>query len=471
MMICQAEVALPNWQPDRFWQQLSGALFLTLEEKRKIAGEIERMPADRLSELIETFDQQAVRFSSMLSAKIFQSLTGAIRAGRLADYTDIEGADAEALRQGDQSIRVIARLAKQDAAHESKLFNEVERILPGIRSPQIWLLWANRIKKLEGSRERLEWAYPRIKALGDHDAVTWNDFGNLLIEYLDRPDEAEAAYCRAIRLDPRFAYPWNNLGKLFKDHLKRFDEAEYAYRKAIELDPDYSTPWKGLGSLLQNQLNRDQEAEMAYRQALEIEPSNPHTWHELGNLLSDRLNQPEEAEVAYRKAVELSPNHSAFLNNLAWQLYLNHHALAEAEEYARRSIVPGPAYRINIHTLACILVKRDKWSEAVEYARDFIHRENDRLHERTWSEIILFFREIVAAGYTHEAVELLDETECGERWRPLREALRAISIDDSSYLLFVTPEVRQPAEEIITMLLPEGARLRHASRRGAMRRA
>jgi hypothetical protein len=54
---------------------------------------------------------------------------------------------------------------------------------------------------------------------------------------------------------------------------------------------------------------------------------------------------------------------------------------------------------------------------------------------------------------------LLDETDYGERWRPLREALQAIAEDDSSYLLRVAPEIRQPAEEIIAMLLPEGSRL------------
>jgi hypothetical protein len=54
---------------------------------------------------------------------------------------------------------------------------------------------------------------------------------------------------------------------------------------------------------------------------------------------------------------------------------------------------------------------------------------------------------------------LLDETDYGERWRPLREALQAIAEDDSSYLLRVAPEIRQPAEEIVAMLLPEGSRL------------
>jgi len=34
-----------------------------------------------------------------------------------------------------------------------------------------------------------------------------------------------------------------------------------------------------------------------------------------------------------------------------------------------------------------------------------------------------------------------------------------IAEDDSSYLLRVAPEIRQPAEEIVGILLPEGSRL------------
>ncbi len=53
----------------------------------------------------------------------------------------------------------------------------------------------------------------------------------------------------------------------------------------------------------------------------------------------------------------------------------------------------------------------------------------------------------------------MGKTEYSERWRPLREALRAIAEDDSSCLLRVAPEIRQPAEEIVAMLLPDGSRL------------
>jgi tetratricopeptide (TPR) repeat protein len=464
--IRQANIRMRGWDPERFWQQLGGALFLRLDEKKKIADEIKTMPVSKLTGLIQSFDRQALRFSRKLGADLFQSLTAAICAGKLANYADIEGADAEALRTGDQSLRVIARLAKQDAANQSRLLKEVEKILPNVRSPHIWLLWANRIKKLPGSRQKLEWAYPKIKTLGGHDAYSWNDYGNLLIEHLNRADEAEAAYYLAIELDPKFALPWYNLGRLLKGQRNRFDEAEQALVKAIEHYPSYASAWKTLGSLLQQKPNRVPEAAVAYRKALDLEPNDANLWHDFGILLSDNLNKPADAEKAYRRAVRLSPNNPTYLNNLAWQLYLNNKALDEAEEYSRRSVNTGTDKSlINVHTLACILMRRGIWVEAVKYASDFIRHGSDSLHKEAWPEIIMFFRDAVATGHANEAVQLIDDAECGENWRPLREALQVISRDDASYLTYLAPEIRRPVEELLTRLLPNSIKLNNAPKK------
>jgi Flp pilus assembly protein TadD len=461
--IRQANLRMPGWDPERFWQQLGGALFLNLDEKKKIANEIKTMPVSKLNGLIQSFDRQALRFSRKLGVDLFQSLTAAICMGKLSHYADIEGADVEAVRTGNQSLRVIARLAKQDAANQSRLLKEVENILPNVRSPHVWLLWANRIKKLPGSVKRLEWAYPQIKTLGGHDAYSWNDYGNLLVEHLNRADEAEAAYYLAIELDPKFALPWYNLGKLLKGQRNRFDEAERALRKAIELYPSYASAWKSLGSLLQQKPSRTSEAAAVYRKALELEPNDANLWHDFGILLSDNLNKPAEAEKAYRRAVKLNPSDPTYLNNLAWQLYLNNKALDEAEQYSRRSVNAGQDKSlINVHTLACILMKRGIWVEAVKYARDFIQHGTDSLHKEAWPEIIMFFRDAVATGHANEAVQLIDDAECGESWRPLREALQAISLDDASYLTFLAPEIRRPVEELAKKLLPYGVGLSNA---------
>lgn len=75
--------------------------------------------------------------------------------------------------------------------------------------------------------------------------------------------------------------------------------------------------------------------------------------------------------------------------------------------------------------------------------------------EPAWAQALLCFREAVRTGHAAEAVKLLDETNAGERWRPLREALHALAVGDPRVLLRVAPEVRQPAEQLMRTLTAE----------------
>ena len=95
-------------------------------------------------------------------------------------------------------------------------------------------------------------------------------------------------------------------------------------------------------------------------------------------------------------------------------------------------------------------------------ARRFIVEGDEDYHSTIWSDIVIFFKEAVKTGHAAEAVELLDEIGYEDRWRPLREALRAIAVGSDASLLRVAPEIRQPAEELVAQLLPEGAKLASA---------
>ena len=87
-------------------------------------------------------------------------------------------------------------------------------------------------------------------------------------------------------------------------------------------------------------------------------------------------------------------------------------------------------------------------------ARRFITEGDDGLHARCWPEVVIFFREAVRTGHAPEALQLLDETGQGERWRPLREAVAAVAAGDPEQLLAVAPEVRVPASAILEELWP-----------------
>ncbi|MBL8190337.1 MAG: tetratricopeptide repeat protein [Acidobacteria bacterium] len=723
------------------WDRLIAAPSMSLEEKKKTAEEIAKLGTDECKPWIEKFTAEAELLADKFGAESCRELFDAIRSGDMADGADVEGADAAAIKWNDASLKVIARIAKFEATQDKTLLDEIEKILAQVKSPHLWLSWAETLAGSNGDQEKLNQAYERIIALEGHDACTWHrvgrllkydlkryaeaeaayrksiemnpkvarvwdGLGHLLTEFLNRFDEAEAAFRKAIELDPTDAEPWdslgdlkkhldqykeaeeayrkaiqldpsegaywNDLGNLLKDHLnrygeaeeayrkaieldlnealywnnlgllfhygmkERFEEAEEAYRKAIELNPSEQIHWNDLGDLLVDHLSRYSEAKEAYSKAIELDSSNGSTWNDLGGLLTDYLKRYDEAEAACRKAIELNPEEAIYWNNfgyllsahlkrydeaeevfrkaieldpkeaiywanlgrllhyamkerfeeaekayrkaieldpkeawfwknlgdlltdpfsryseaeeayrkaielnpqgawfwnalgtffhysikerfeeaeeeyrkaielapneaiywdnlgdlladylhrneeaeeafrkameiapeeaerhnsLAWRLYLRNKELGEAEVHSRRAVELEPDELNCAHTHACVLAKRGKWEEALPFARKFIQEGDDEYHESIWPEIVMFFRDAVATNHTENAVALLDETEYGERWRPLREALQAIAEDDSTYLLRVAPEVRQPAEEIVALLLPEGVKL------------
>jgi tetratricopeptide (TPR) repeat protein len=62
---------------------------------------------------------------------------------------------------------------------------------------------------------------------------------------------------------------WNSLGCLLVDKLQRFEEAEAAFRKAAELDPSDSCILSNLARTLA-QLKRPEEATECYRKSIEV---------------------------------------------------------------------------------------------------------------------------------------------------------------------------------------------------------
>jgi protein O-GlcNAc transferase len=93
------------------------------------------------------------------------------------------------------------------------------------------------------------------------------NFG-IILQKLDRLDEAEASYKQAIALKPGYAEAHNNLG-ITLQKLDRLDEAEASYRQGIGLKPDYAEAHSNLGNTLK-ELGRLDEAVASYNQAIDF---------------------------------------------------------------------------------------------------------------------------------------------------------------------------------------------------------
>ena len=82
------------------------------------------------------------------------------------------------------------------------------------------------------------------------------------------------AYRKAIELDEKDSGPWDGLGNLLMDHMSRPQEAENAFRNAIELDGNDPCPKVNLAFLLLVQDVRTEDAEKAYSEAVLLLPEH-----------------------------------------------------------------------------------------------------------------------------------------------------------------------------------------------------
>jgi tetratricopeptide (TPR) repeat protein len=197
-------------------------------------------------------------------------------------------------------------------------------------------------------------------------------------------------------------------------------KAEEAYRKALEEEPSWAWAWFFLGNVLDHQ-KRLEEAEQAYRNALAIEPQEAGAWLGLGNVLLQQ-KRLEEAEQAYRKALELDAENLGYVYNLAHFLVLS-----------------------------------KQWRRAEQYIFTLLDKGDEEFFTAYWKDILDLFKEAVQLGKAEQALTLLEESPCGERWLPLREALAAVAANKPSYLNGVAPEVRDPAKKLLQTIAPEFA--------------
>jgi len=172
------------------------------------------------------------------------------------------------------------------------------------------------------------------------DVVAWQTSG-LVLESLDRTDEAAKAFDKAIELNPQCAEAWLHKGMALylitnrlqgQERNKTFEDAVKAYDKAIEINPNYGEAWEdkgySLGSLasFSKNLSKFNESLNAFDKAIELIPVNDtmnlalawdgraNTLAGMGNTLDD-TNRRDEAKAKreealndYGKAIELDRN-------------------------------------------------------------------------------------------------------------------------------------------------------------------
>jgi len=324
-----------------------------------------------------------------------------------------------------------------------------------------------------------EAAYRKAIEVNPKHASAWAYLGFLLHGRLQRYTEAETAYRTAIEINPKLAWAWERLGSLLHEPLQRYTEAEAAYRRAAELDPEHACPWVRIGILLERCWNRYDAAEAAYRKAIEINPEHTWAWAQLGDLLARRCGKPEQAEEAYSSAINADgqavlprthlvelmltglnqperaldmarqsladmPGNVVLLNGLAWDFFefAPPQYLFHAEEWARKAVEMG-AEAESVHTLACLLARVRKGTEALTFTRTLL--ENTKFVSANIDDMVTLFAELVAADCAAEALKTLRDSTSSTALEPVAVALQMHLGTE----VHVAPEIAQVAKDVL----------------------
>jgi tetratricopeptide (TPR) repeat protein len=138
-----------------------------------------------------------------------------------------------------------------------------------------------------------------------------------VLQFQDKPVEAEAEYKKALGLDVHYVGALVGLGQV-DARLGRHEDALTRFEKAIEVDPHQPEAHLARGSTLEV-LNRPGDAMAAYFRSLELDPSLAEAMVRVAILQFDReqfdqalvrleqadLLVPEDPEIRYRKGLTL----------------------------------------------------------------------------------------------------------------------------------------------------------------------
>ena len=138
------------------------------------------------------------------------------------------------------------------------------------------------------------------------------------------------------------------------------------YKRAIEIAPEFLPARVNLANLY-NQSGRNREAEQQFRAAIEYQPEAGELYYSLGLLLAEE-GRMTEAENLLATAVRLLPgrarvqyNHALLLQNLERR--------DAAEAAFKGALAVAPADTDIVYALVIFYSQDERWSDALEYAR------------------------------------------------------------------------------------------------------
>jgi tetratricopeptide (TPR) repeat protein len=157
------------------------------------------------------------------------------------------------------------------------------------RLAAIWLDMASRHKSAD-CRQRAGRLLETLTASSSHaSADLWFLMG-MLREQESDVIRAQQAYRQALSRSPNMSAAGNNLAMLLVDDIDKIDEALKLISQAVQLNPQSAVYLDTLAHI-QNKMQRHEEAVASARQAVALQPDNPQWRTRLASLLQSQEQQ------------------------------------------------------------------------------------------------------------------------------------------------------------------------------------
>ncbi|MEC4748239.1 AAA family ATPase [Methylomicrobium sp. Wu6] len=193
----------------------------------------------------------------------------------------------------------------------------------------------------------------------------------------------------------------------------------------------------------------------AYHALLESHQSAT-LWNSFGTFLQLEPINFADAEYAFRQAIVLNSENAEYYNNLARLLLQRGDNLTEAVCLAERAVMLDAKNFHALYTLLALLLHTNRKTDFDMHFRRYLEEGCDDFHQSFWTNTLNLLKQALHKDkeWKQLLLTLFESGKAGQRWRPLREALMAISCDNPLYLNGIAPEIREPATNILKTLLP-----------------
>lgn len=199
---------------------------------------------------------------------------------------------------------------------------------------------------------------------------------NYLGYYLLQKGEYHKAlpyFTKSIRLDSNYTDPLNHRGIIYKE-TGRFNEALNDFSKAIKIKPDSKMSYNNRGYAFQA-IGEYDLAVKDFKKAIELDQKYHNAIKNLSVVLQ-KMNRNKEALEYAKNAVNLASDIADYFNNRGNAYYALGH-IDSAETDFRKSIVIDPDFYRGWNNIGVVLMKREKYTEAIEYLTKAIELKNN----------------------------------------------------------------------------------------------